>query len=149
MEIGLIYLLKSFPFMACIVVCNHTFVVIVAFFVILEILHILAFWWPSLVAYGHCILWCVCCRWKCEIFLTWQLPRHCHSMFAYLVSTSVSVLEVNAMGLLFCSNAVPSQYSLESHLSAWLMVVFYHSRLRLFSKECCRFIALIVEMVYL
>ena len=37
--------------------------------------------------------------------------RHSHSVFAYLVSTSVRVLKVNAVGLLFCSSAVPCPYS--------------------------------------
>ena len=40
--------------------------------------------------------------------------RHSHSFFTYLISTSVRVLEVSVMGLLFCSNAVPSPYSLAS-----------------------------------
>ena len=45
MEISLTDLLESFPFLACIGMCNHTFVVIVAFFVIMEVLHVLAFFW--------------------------------------------------------------------------------------------------------
>ena len=44
----------SFP--VWIGVCNHTFVSIEAFFVILEVLCVLAFWLSSLVVCGHCIL---------------------------------------------------------------------------------------------
>ena len=40
--------------------------------------------------------------------------RHSHSILAYIVSTSVKVLEENAMGLLCCSSAAPSPYSLVS-----------------------------------
>ena len=40
--------------------------------------------------------------------------KHSRSILAYLVSTSVRVLEANAMGLLSCMRAAPSPYSLAS-----------------------------------
>ena len=40
--------------------------------------------------------------------------KHLHSIFAYLVSASIRVLEANAIGLLFCKSAAPNPYLLAS-----------------------------------
>ena len=142
MEISLIYLPGPFLSLACIGVCNHIFVVIVAFSVTLEVLHVLAFWWSS---YSHCILWCVCHRCKCEISLIQRKLKGIlflclHIWFLHLLRSW------KQMHLVCCSVAVQHLVHICWCLFVWLVVVFCHSRLRLFSKEHCRSIALTVEM---
>ena len=60
-----------------------------------------------------------------KFFHSKTTAKHSLSIFVYLVSTFVKVLEVKVMGLLFCSSAAPKPYSLAS---VWVaMDVFYHN----------------------
>ena len=51
----------------------------------------------------------------CDIFSSLKTTdKHLCSIFGYLVSMSVRVLEANAIGLLFCMRAAPNPYLLAS-----------------------------------
>ena len=136
----------SFP--GFIGVCNHTFVVVEAFFVILELLCVLAFWLSTVVVCGHYVLWCVFHRCRCKISLTQRLPKGIlilcwHVLFLCLLRSW------KQMQWVCCFLAVQHIVHIHWHLFARWVVVFCHSMLKLFSKGCCRSIALIVEMHYL
>ena len=113
MEILIICLPRPYLCLEHIELYSHTFVALGACIAVLAVLHVWVSSGSSPEVCGHFALLHVYNR---HMYETFPRPKHTErdslSMVAYLVSTSVSVLLANAMGLLFWMSAVLMPYSL-------------------------------------